>query len=91
MPAADYVIAWAAVAGGVVIGSLQYRRLGSHALRQVIGAPAGWLVRLNVFLLASGVWGLTNVPAVVAFPAAIIAWELTVRAIWLRTRTATRK
>jgi hypothetical protein len=79
MPIVDYAIASAAVAGGLVIGSLEYRRLRGSRDRQVITAPAGWRVRLNVFLVAAGVWTLTNMWAVVAFPAAIIAWELTVR------------
>lgn len=75
----DYAIASAAVAGGLVIGSLQNRRLRGNRTRQVLTAPVGWRVRLNLFLVASGVWALTNVWAVVAVPAAIIAWELAVR------------
>jgi hypothetical protein len=79
MAVADDVIASLAVAGGVVIGSLQYRRLRGSRARQVITAPAAWPVRLNVFLVASGVWTLTNTWAVVALPAAVIAWELAVQ------------
>ncbi|HTX83346.1 MAG TPA: hypothetical protein VME44_14245 [Streptosporangiaceae bacterium] len=79
VPVVDYVIAFVAVAGGVVIGSLQYRRLRGSRAQQVITAPAGWPVRLNAFLVAAGVWTLTNVWAVVAFPAAILVWELAVR------------
>jgi hypothetical protein len=83
LPGADYVIASLAVAGGVVIGSLQCFRLRGSRARQIITAPAAWRVRLNIFLVVCGVWALTNVWAVVAFPAAVIAWEL---AVQVRTR-----
>jgi hypothetical protein len=75
MPVVDYVIGSAAVAVCIVIGTLQYRRLHGSRARQVVTAPAGWRVRLNVFLVASGVWTLTNAWAAAALPAAVIAWE----------------
>jgi hypothetical protein len=80
VPVVDIVIASVAVASGVVLGCLQYRRLRGSRARQVISAPAAWPVRLNIFLVTAGVWTLTNVWATVALPAAIIAWELAVRA-----------
>jgi hypothetical protein len=86
VPVWDYLIASVAVAGGVAIGSLQYRRLRGSRARQVITEPAGWRVRLNVFLVATGVWTLTNVWAVVALPAAIMVWELAVRVTVLGRR-----
>jgi hypothetical protein len=86
VPVVDYVIASVAVAGGVVLGCLQYRRLRGRRARQVISAPAGWPVRLNVFAVAAGVWTLTNVWAVVAFPAVVIVWELAVRVTVLGRR-----
>jgi hypothetical protein len=80
MPVADTVIASVAVTSGLLIGGLQYRRLRGSRGGQVMTSPAGWRVRLNVFLVASGVWTLTNKWGVVALPAAVIAWELTVQA-----------
>jgi hypothetical protein len=87
MSVAEYVIGPVVIAVGVVIGCLQYRRLQGDRARQVIMTPAGWRVRYNVFVVAVGVWGLANMWAVAALPAAVVVWELAVQVTARISRT----
>jgi hypothetical protein len=72
-----------ALLSGAVTASGQFallkRRRAASRVRQVISAPAGYLVRLGLLIAEWGALVLTRALAAVSVMLALIAWELTVQ------------